>query len=99
MASVALVSADFLASDFVAAHELPKIFLAAEEDNLRLLWVYLSPAAYKATPFKDIQAAHVPMEPPLSARPAHEQDQVLLEVAERIMEASLSATERYTGSS
>ena len=97
--AVALVSSDFLGSDFVAVHELPQIFQAAEKENVRILWVYLSPAAYNATPFKNIQAAHTPLEPALSGRTEHEQNEVLKEVAEAIMEASLSATQQYTGGS
>ncbi len=92
--AVALVSKDFLASDFVVAEELPEIANAAEQGEMRLLWLYLSPAAYDATALKQIQAAHDPAQP-LAALPAHEQDQVLLDVARKIKEAALGATERF----
>jgi pimeloyl-ACP methyl ester carboxylesterase len=92
--AVALVSKDFLASDFVVTEELPEILKAAEDGELRLLWLYLSPADYEVTPLIDFQAAHE-VARPLSAMPPHEQDQVLLDVARKIKQATLSATERF----
>lgn len=92
--AVALVSKDFLASDFIVRQELPEMVKAAEDGEMRLLWLYLSPAGYEVTSLKHIQAAH-DLTQPLSAMQPHEQDQILLEVAKRIKEAALSATERF----
>ncbi len=41
-----MVSADFLASDFVTREELPPLFHAAREEGLRILWVPLRPCLW-----------------------------------------------------
>jgi hypothetical protein len=56
--AVLLVSSKFLASQFIPEHELPQIVTAVKRGSVRLLWVYLSPAAYDATALRDLQAAH-----------------------------------------
>jgi hypothetical protein len=77
---VLLVSKEFLASDFIYREELPVILHAAESGEVRLLWVYLSPALYEETPIKDFQAAYDPTRP-LASLPAVEQDDALKRIA------------------
>jgi len=89
--AVALVSADFLASDFVWDHEMPEILGAAKRSQLRLLWVYLSPAGWEETPLKDFQAAHDTARP-LSALTESERDEALKRIAREIKQAALGAT-------
>jgi hypothetical protein len=91
--AVALVSADFLASDFVWQQEMPEILEAAKKRQLRLLWVYLSPALWEETALKDIQAAHDTTRP-LSALSAVDQDETLKSIARAIKQAALGATDR-----
>lgn len=55
-----LVSAEFLASEFVTNRELPVLLEAAEQEGLRILWVCLSPCFYEATPIGDYQAVLPP---------------------------------------
>jgi hypothetical protein len=91
--AVALVSADFLASEFVWKHEMPEILEAAKQYQLRLLWVYLSPAGWEETALKDIQAAHDTTRP-LSMLSPGERDETLKNIAREIKQAALGATGR-----
>jgi hypothetical protein len=94
---VLFVSADFLASDFIMSHELPSIMKAAEDGTMRLLWVYLSPAAIDAINLGRFQAAH-DISRPLSSLETHEQDQALLDIAREVKAAALGAIERFLSS-
>jgi hypothetical protein len=89
--AVALVSANFLASDYVTQHELPVIVQAAQEGELQLLWVYLSAAGWEETPLKEFQATH-DTKTPLDQRPTPEQNEILKSVAQQMKKAALSAT-------
>ena len=48
--AVLLISADFLASEFVASEELPALVEAAERRGLRVLQVIVSPSRFERTP-------------------------------------------------
>jgi len=92
--AVIFVSADFLASDFIMSHELPSIMKAGADGTMRLLWVYLSPAAIDAVNLDRFQAAH-DISRPLSSLEPHEQDQVLLDIARKVKAAALGAVPRF----
>jgi pimeloyl-ACP methyl ester carboxylesterase len=91
---VALVSSNFLGSQYVIENELPSIVKAADEGGLRLLWVYLSAAGWEETPLQRFQATH-DAKKPLNTLPVPEQDEVLKSVARQIKEAALWATSRF----
>lgn len=91
---VALVSAEFLASDFIWKYEMPEILNAASNGKLRLLWVYLSPAGWEETALKDFQAAHDTSQP-LTALSQQEQDDALKRIAQELKRVALGATERF----
>ena len=92
--AVVLVSAPFLASEYVMKYELPEIISAASDGKIRLLWVYVSYAAYDATELELFQAAH-DVSQPLYALARPEQDAILLKVARDIKAAALGATDRF----
>src|SRR5579883_529681 len=94
--AVALVSANFLGSSFVVDNELPVIVDAARRGDLRLIWLYLSPVGYEATPLAGFQAAHDTRRP-LAAMSHVEAEQVLKDTAAKIREATLSATRQFAG--
>jgi pimeloyl-ACP methyl ester carboxylesterase len=84
--AVLLVSAEFLASDFIRDHELPVILDAVSRGEVILLWIYLSPALYDVSPLAKYQAAH-DITKPLERLPKVDQREVLTEVARKIKTA------------
>ena len=63
--AILLVSADFLASDFIAANELPPLLVAAEARGLRVLPVILKPCGFSRdrvlSSFQAVNDPSVPM--------------------------------------
>lgn len=87
--AVLLVSADFLASDFIATDELPPLLSAAEDEGAVILPVILSPSRFLKTPsLAQFQAVNNPSRP-LIGMTKDEQEAVLVNVSEAI-EASLT---------
>src|SRR4029077_5372986 len=85
--AVLLVSAPFLASDFISTVELPYFVDAARRRHVNLLWVPVSPCLYKHTPLAEIQAAHDPSRP-LSTLSESERDVALVAICQKILDAS-----------
>ena len=81
--AVLMVSADFLASDFIAKHELPPLLLAAEHKGVKIIWVYLSACMYEETEIAAYQAAH-DISQPLDSLSLAEQNQVLVNICQKI---------------
>lgn len=83
--AILLVSADFMASDYINDQELPEIFTASEKDGLTIMWIAVKPTkAWKRTALSKIQCAHNNPQQSLLERPEHEQETVFAEIAETI---------------
>ncbi|SRR6266487_185251 len=61
--AVLLVSADFLASDFIAQDELPPLLSAAKSEGVTILPVLLRACGYQDTPLADFQFVNKPLLP------------------------------------
>jgi TIR domain-containing protein len=83
--AILLVSANFLASEFVFSTELPML-LDQRKAGLTVLWLPISAGLYQYTPLKEIQAAHDPGEP-LDTLSFPEQQIALVALAERVKNA------------
>jgi len=64
--AITLVSADFLASDFIAKHELPKLLSRAADGGTVILPIIISPCLFNETGLKIFQTVNPP-DKPLSA--------------------------------
>ncbi len=85
--AVLLVSPDFLASDFIAQHELPPLLKAAGSNGLTILWVCVSACLYEETEINNYQAAHN-VSRPLDSFKRAEQNAVLVQICQTIKEAA-----------
>lgn len=56
--AVLLVSANFLASDFITQNELPLLLRMAQAEGTTIFWIYVSSCLYKQTEIVRYQAAH-----------------------------------------
>lgn len=88
--AVFLVSPNFVASEFITTHELPPLLAAADQNHVKILWVYLSACLYDETALSRYQAAHDISEPLDGLSPAQQNEQ-LVKVAKLIRsQAALS---------
>ena len=85
--AVLLVSPDFLASDFIAEHELQPLLDAAEQAGVVIVWIYVSSCLYDEMGIKPYHAAH-DISKPLDSLPPSEQNAVLLHVCKQIKAAA-----------
>jgi internalin A len=79
--AVLLISPDFLASDFIAYHELPPLFAAAEQRSLTILSIILRPSAFEDTPLSRFQSINASSNP-LATMPPAKRDEIWNKAAE-----------------
>jgi hypothetical protein len=82
--AILLISADFLASDFIHENELPPLLSAAERDGAMIIPIIVSPCGFEQTEsLARFQAANSPMNPLISVTKS-EQEAVLARVANAV---------------
>jgi hypothetical protein len=91
--AVLMVSANFLASDFIAKHELPPLLKAAEQEGLKIRWVPVGYCLYEETELEPYQAVHNPSQPLESLRGA-KLNQVLVKICQEIKAAATESSEQ-----
>ena len=65
--AILLISADFLASDFIADEEIPRLLAAAQSEGVRILSVILKPCAFSSIEsLSQFQAVNDPTKPLIS---------------------------------
>jgi hypothetical protein len=81
--AVVLVSANFLASDFIAQHELPELLSRAAVGGTVILPIVVSPCLFNGTGLSAFQTVNPP-DKPLSAMTATDRERIWVTVAEAI---------------
>jgi hypothetical protein len=86
--AILIISADFLASDFIMNQELPQLLAGAASRGTTIMPIIVAPSLYKSIPsLSQFQAANPPSRP-LSAMPSSGWNQVLANLAREIQLAA-----------
>ncbi len=86
--AILLVSPNFLASDFIADHELPPLLDAAQDKGVTILWIPISASLVNEMEFSRYQAAHNPAQP-LDGLSAADQNKALVKICQEIKRLTL----------
>ncbi|MDZ4706679.1 MAG: TIR domain-containing protein [Saprospiraceae bacterium] len=81
--AILLVTPNFLASDFIANEELPKILKKASNDGLIIYWLYISHCLYEETELVSFQAAH-DLNESIDSLKEPEQDKIFVSIGKKI---------------
>jgi hypothetical protein len=84
--AVLLVSADFLASTFIAENELPPLLAAAKTEGATIIPVILSACAFEASELAQFQAINNPSRP-VGSMSRDEKEKIWAEVAKIVSDA------------
>jgi hypothetical protein len=79
-----IISADFLASDFIANNELPPLLDAAQKEGAVIMSLIVSPSRFtRMKPLSQFQAVNDPARPLINL-PKGKQEEILVKLSERI---------------
>ena len=81
-----LVSSDFLASDFIASEELPKILEQATEGRTMVYSIIVRPSSFERSPLEPFQTLNPPATP-LSAMKVHQRETLLVEMVNSLADS------------
>lgn len=95
--AILLVSADFLASDFIATNELPPLLESAQARGTKILPVIVGPSSFKNSAISQFQAVNDPSKP-LAALPTHKRDEIWVKLAEDVADVLREAAQAPTSS-
>ena len=85
--AVLMISADFLASDFIINNELPPLLGAAQKDGAVIMPLIVSPSRFKSTQtISQFQAVNDPSKPLISLSKA-DQEEILVKMSDDIERA------------
>jgi hypothetical protein len=87
--AVLLVSRNFLASEFIAQHELAPLLRAAEQEGATVFWICLSSCLYEQTEIEQYQPAH-DVARPLNKMTPPDREAILSEVCAKLIRLAAS---------
>lgn len=94
--AILMISADFLASDFVSDNELPPLLEAAQSDGVKILPVILKPCAFTSvSSLSQFQAINDPVRPLISLDEA-QREQIWVTLAQTTKEAIDEFNTKYS---
>jgi hypothetical protein len=82
--AILLLSADFIASDFISEHVLPRLLSRAESGGTTILPLIISPCLLNGSGLDTFRPIPTPHNRPLKALERVEQEQVLVNVTQTI---------------
>jgi hypothetical protein len=95
--AVLLISADFIASDFIAEDELPSLLTAAEQEGIKILPLILSPSRFeKIESLAKFQSVNPPSKPLIELSKA-EQERYLVKLTYDVLRAIEGVQKEPTG--
>jgi hypothetical protein len=90
--AILLVTPDFLASDFIAEHELPVILESARAEGVTIFWVAVKDSAYRETEIAAYQCANDPARPLSRVHHAHV-DAEFVKICSQVKEAFVKGSD------